>query len=295
MTRGKQIPDLTIKETLALGHQDWHAQDYFISADEPLQPGRGLFRPDFYALFICISGGLTVNVNGQQTELRPFCFMAASPRTVIEVTKVLAGSKGRYLFFTQDFLLRNIINPSLLDAFYYLSEQVGCCLQLTEAEASVLLQLYAILEGKRGEETAIYHVEIIRSLFFTFLYEAAAVYKLKMPRQLTRHRRDQDIHQRFSELLIIHDRHEHHLKFYADKLFITPQHLIHAIRNACGKTPGALIDEAIIAEAKLLLHDATRSIGTVALELHFSGTPAFSKFFKKHTGNSPAQYRADNK
>lgn len=291
MAADPHIPAYTIRETLAQGHQPWHAQDYFISAEEPLVTGSGLFRPDYYALFLCVEGHLTAQVNGREIRIGPFCFSAAGPETAIRVSEVSADCKGRYLFFTRAFLLDRIISPALLEAFYYLSEQVGCCLQLSAGEAAALLQLYDILAGKRDEDDSAYHTEIIRSLFFTFLYQAAAIFKSQPGGLPYQPGRNQDIHQKFSELLVIHDREQHYLKFYADALFITPQHLIHAIKTACGKTPGALIDEALVAEARLLLSDRGLSIGRVALELHFSDQAAFSKFFKKQTGSTPAGYR----
>ena len=208
------------------------------------------------------------------------------------MTEISTACKGRYLFFTRDFLLANHISPSLLDAFHYLSEQVGFAIHLNEKEAAVLLQLYEILLEKRTEDNSVYHVEIIRTLFFTFLYEAAAIYKKNagdVPHNISRYK---DLHHKFSELLVKHDKQEHHLKFYADALFITPKYLIHAIRNACGKTPGVLIDEAIVAEAKLLLRDNNLRIADIAAELRFSEQAAFSKFFKKHTGISPSAFRS---
>ena len=54
-----------------------------------------------------------------------------------------------------------------------------------------------------------------------------------------------------------------------------------------GKTPGKLIHEAIVAEPKLLLKDASHNIASVADELHFRDQASFGKLFKKHTGFTP--------
>jgi AraC family transcriptional activator of pobA len=291
MQRKAIIPLDSIQQTLAKAGGHWYAADYFISSDEFLRAGRVLFRPEYYALFICVEGELKVMVNQNTIDLVPYCLTAASPETLIKVTAVSPDCKGRFLFFTKDFLLRNNISPVLMDAFYYLSEQVGFCIPLDRKAADVLLQLYAILLEKREGANTLYHVEIIRTLFFTFLYEAAAIYKKNagdMPFQISRYK---ELHHRFSELLVTNDKAQHHLKFYADALFITPQYLIHAIKNACGKTPGVLIDEAIVAEARLLLRDHSLSIAGVAMELRFSEQAAFSKFFKKHTGLAPSAFR----
>jgi len=285
------IPLNTIRQTLKKGNELWHADDYFISADEFLAVGHLEFRPDYYALFICVEGYLKGTVNGHPIELIPYRFTATTPDTVLQVTELSPDCKGRFLFFTKSFLIRNINNPSLLEAFHFISEQVGFCLSIEPKDASILLQLYEILREKRDEVNSVYHIEIIRSLFFTFLYEAAAIYKKNTGHPQYKIKREIELHQKFIELLVEHDKAEHHLKFYADSLFITPQYLIQAIKHASGKTPGVLIDEAIVAEAKLLLHTSAKSMAAVAEELHFSDQAAFCKFFKRHSGLSPSIFR----
>ncbi len=291
MNRKKNIPLASIQETLAATGEHWYASDYYIAPDLPLSAGATLLRPDYYSLFICVEGSLKGKINQNAIELIPYSLTAAAPGTEIELTALSPGCKGRFLFFTGNFLMKNNISPSLVDAFHYLSEQVGFCIQLDAKEAAVLLQLYDILLEKRVAEYSVYHIEIIRTLFFTFLYEAAAIYKKNMgnlPHQIARYK---ELHYKFSELLVAHDKTERHLKFYADALFITPKYLIHAIKNACGKTPGVLIDEAVVAEAMRLLRDNRLSIADIAAELRFAEQASFSKFFKRHMHLSPLAFR----
>jgi AraC-like DNA-binding protein len=88
------------------------------------------------------------------------------------------------------------------------------------------------------------------------------------------------------------DKKKHSLKFYADSLFITPKYLIQTIKKSSGKTPGKLIDEAIVAEAKMLLRDPEHTIASVSEHLQFSDQASFSKFFKKNTGITPVSFRS---
>ena len=150
-----------------------------------------------------------------------------------------------------------------------------------------LLQLFDVLQSKRDNVNTPYHHEIIRSLLFTFLFEASAIYQKNCKVIHPKLTRDEELNLKFQQLLTKHDNVQHNLKFYADSLFITPKYLIHAIKNASGKTPGKLIDEAIVAEAKLLLKNRNHTIATVSELLNFSDQASFSKFFKKHTGLTP--------
>lgn len=282
----------SILQTLAKSGQSWHAADYFIAADTPLQVVTTFLRPDYYCLFLCLEGQLRGTVNGKSLDLAPFSLAAISPGAEIRVEQVSPHCKGRFLFFTRGFLLENNISPSLVEALHFLEGQIGYCVHLQRRTADVLLKLYDILLKKRQDKETSYHREIIRTLFFTYVYEAAALFRSNGGFRKPGTGRHDELFQKFSALLFQHDKTEHHLKFYADALFITPQYLIHAIKHACGRTPGALIDEALIAEAKLLLSHKVLSLAGIAEQLRFSEQAAFSKFFKKHTGSSPSAYRA---
>lgn len=293
MRRSASIPPLeSIPQTLARGTGEWHAADYFIAADAPLQVLTTSLRPDYYCLFLCVEGSLKGTVNDRAVEMRPYCLAAIAPGAVISVTEVSTYCKGRFVFFTRDFLLRRNMNPTLLEALHYLGAQNGYCVHLNKKTAGLLLQLYALLLKKRKQTESGFQEEIVRTMFYTYIYEAALVFRSNGGHPAPGLHRHDDLLQKFSALLAENDRKEHYLKFYADALFITPQYLIQAIKKACGQTPGALIDEAIVAEAKLLLMDASLTLSQIAAELRFGELAAFSKFFKKHSGLSPSAFRS---
>ncbi len=271
---------------------DWHSDDYFISPDEIDNVGQENlpYRPDFCILGLCVTGWVEFEVDGKLITIRPNCFFAAGPQRTIQKGKQSPDCKLRYLFFTKEFLLNNITNFYELESFLFFSASIEPYIQLEKKDAEPLLQLYDILKNKRDQVNSPHHLEIIRSLFYTFLYEAAAIYQKKKVAQ-PKFTRNADLNLKFQQLLVQTDNKKHNLKFYADSLFITPKYLINAIKKSSGKTPGKLINEAIIAEAKLLLRDRDHTISTVSEQLQFSDQASFSKFFKKNTGITPASYR----
>lgn len=76
----------------------------------------------------------------------------------------------------------------------------------------------------------------------------------------------------------------------ADLLHIHPTHLSNTIRETTGKSPCAVCHERTIIAAKQLLALPQSKISTVAYNLTFE--PAhFAKYFKKHTGLTPSQFK----
>jgi AraC family transcriptional activator of pobA len=62
---------------------------------------------------------------------------------------------------------------------------------------------------------------------------------------------------------------ERSVKFYADLLLVTPNHLTETIKTVTGKSAGAWIGEIIILEVKVLLQDSTLTVSDIANTLHF--------------------------
>ncbi len=292
MSDKKTIPLESIEQRLVDFGYNWHAADYFISPDENDNPlkGHALYKPNYYILGLCVKGWIEFEVDGKPLTIRPNYFFAAGPQMTIQKVKQSTESKLRYLFFTKDFLLNNITNFYELESFLFYSGNSEPYFQLAKEDAEPLLQLFDILQNKRDSVNTPHHLEIIRSLFYTFLYEAAAIYQKKQISQ-PKFTRDAELNLKFQQLLATNDKKKHSLKFYADSLFITPKYLIHAIKKSSGKTPGKIIDEAIVAEAKLLLRDPEHTVASVSEVLQFSDQASFSKFFKKNTGITPLSFR----
>ena len=103
--------------------------------------------------------------------------------------------------------------------------------------------------------------------------------------------RREEIVNNFLQLLLNNCKEEHEVSFYAEKLSITPQYLSLVLKDITGKTANSIIDEAIMSEAKILIRSQDYSIQQIADILHFSDQSSFGKFFKKHTGVSPVEYK----
>ncbi|MBL3655966.1 AraC family transcriptional regulator [Fulvivirga sediminis] len=78
---------------------------------------------------------------------------------------------------------------------------------------------------------------------------------------------------------------------YASQLNVTPNHLNIVCKEHLGHSAGEEIRNRIVLEAKRLLVVNTLSITEIAYSLAFNDNSYFSKFFKKHTGMTPEEFR----
>lgn len=95
----------------------------------------------------------------------------------------------------------------------------------------------------------------------------------------------------FVDLVWKHLTETREVSFYARELCVTHKHLSRVVKEVTGKTPHEIIAGETLAMAAQLLQNNSLLVQQVADILHFSDQAAFSKFFRKYVGMSPAEYR----
>lgn len=95
----------------------------------------------------------------------------------------------------------------------------------------------------------------------------------------------------FMNQLHIHGETDHHVGDYADKLYITPNHLSAIVKGESGHTVMWWIDRATIQHAKLLLRYTHLTMAEIADRLNLPGDSFFCRLFKRNTGTTPLKYR----
>lgn len=104
--------------------------------------------------------------------------------------------------------------------------------------------------------------------------------------------RKQLLFHRFMHLIHEHALREHQVGVYADRLCISSRYLNEiTVEYSKGKTPKELIDEQLTVEIKVQLNKLDLSVEEVAGICCFPDSSYLSRFFKKHTGITPKEFR----
>ena len=88
-----------------------------------------------------------------------------------------------------------------------------------------------------------------------------------------------------------HYKEKREVSFYAKMLCITPKYLTTIIKTVSGKSAKDWILEYVILEIKALLRDSSLNIQEIVLKTNFANQSSLGRFFRKHTGMSPSEYR----
>lgn len=96
---------------------------------------------------------------------------------------------------------------------------------------------------------------------------------------------------KFLCLVIEHYNINRNVAFYANKLCVSPKYLTMVIKEISGKSAKEYIIEYTILEIKALLQNSAIDIKEIVSRTQFPNQSLLSRFFRKHTGMSPSQYR----
>lgn len=136
-----------------------------------------------------------------------------------------------------------------------------------------------------------YRRETVQHFIISLLYNLKYTYEQTRTTTPLRLSRREEIFRRFIALVNEHSKQERSVDFYADKLCLTPHYLSTIIREASGQTVMQWINQSVVLEAKVLLKHSDLLIFQISDELNFPNPSFFSKFFKRMTGMTPAEYQ----
>lgn len=136
-----------------------------------------------------------------------------------------------------------------------------------------------------------YRRETVQHFIISLLYNLKYTYEQTRTTTPLRLSRREEIFRRFIALVNEHSKQERSVNFYADKLCLTPHYLSSVIRETSGQTVMQWINQAVILEAKVLLKHSNLLVFQISDELNFPNPSFFSKFFKRMTGMTPAEYQ----
>ena len=276
-------------------------QDIFLIADidghselddQDVQDHTMPMRLDALLMVLVLEGSSEIALDYVPYTIGANSFTIIMPTHTIQLNKVSKGFKGKLLVISREFLDEcNTAkrSPSMAN---YMQLRKNPCTTFEPQETELVDNYIELLRSKIKNRTHFFQKEVMQNAFVGFLLEIANIFMgkkdgLLMPALS----RKEELFEQFLQLLFEHCKEQHVVTFYAEKLFITPQYLSLILKELTGKSANKWIDDALIVEAKILLKAPQATVQQVADMLHFSDQSTFGKFFTKHMGISPMEYR----
>lgn len=266
------------------------------SSDSQMQVFRFPCRIDAFIIGVGTEGETSVSFNLHEFRLKKDSMFIFTPKNILQVN-LQQYFKADVIAISPDFMRRiNIDIKNMMPLFLKFVENPT--LALTPEESRSMRGMIAQIEREtRGPETH-FSFDIVSGLIAATIYKVGDImyhYLAEHPEeQNNSHNRAEEYFKQFIHLLGEHFREERSVGFYARQLCITPKYLTTLIKRISGQSVSEWIDNYVILEAKTLLKYSTMSIQEIAYYLNFPNQSFFGSYFKRNTGMSPSQYKAQN-
>ena len=266
------------------------------SSDSQMQVFRFPCRIDAFIIGVGTEGETSVSFNLHEFRLKKDSMFIFTPKNILQVNSQ-QYFKADVIAISPDFMRRiNIDIKNMMPLFLKFVENPA--LTLTPEESRSMRGMIAQIEREtRGPETH-FSFDIVSGLIAATIYKVGDImyhYLAEHPEeQNNSHNRAEEYFKQFTHLLGEHFREERSVGFYARQFCITPKYLTTLIKRISGQSVSEWIDNYVILEAKTLLKYSTMSIQEIAYYLNFPNQSFFGSYFKRNTGMSPSQYKAQN-
>ncbi len=303
----KKLTNISLKEFVS--HHAMQAEDYACYQDIlctfrldalTLNNSRHLYqqpvRSEYLSFIMVESGSLSMTVGLQQTTLTAGTICLFRDGIMGMSPQVSSQLKG-YVVMISPLLFRKL-HLNIRNLIPHMAEAKGIGIakidkrQTTNMHRAIEL-LHSCIQNDR--QSASYD-EMVFSLISYFFYACLSLVGVKgLEKKQEKKKKDgtreEAYFRQFMYHLREHYRQERKIGFYADKVCVSPKYLSSIVRSVSGHGPSYWIDECVITEAKNLLKFSSMTIQEISNELHFPTQSYFGRYFKKHTGMSPREYK----
>ncbi len=243
------------------------------------------------AILFCRSGAAEVSVNQYQGHVCRNTLVLLLPGSILMLTDRTEDFRVTFCAFSRDLFAEAAfrLEPSF---FHALRERpiTSPPHRIVEG-ASIWFQMAAYTYRDRNN---VFRNTIIKNRLQNLLLESfdkMQRFAARRPRTPETTTRQTELFHRFVTLVQAHSSQEREVSFYADKLCISTRYLSTIVRTVARSSAKEFIDRSVVLEIKMMLQSTDLSVQEIAYRLRFPDQSYLGRFFKKHTGESPTEYR----
>lgn len=265
---------------------DLNSQDVFLN--DPV-------RVNALQVLLVLEGSIDLSIDYVLFQASTNTVVTIMPTHITKVMKYSPNFKGRLMAVSRAFLEQSMMPNHSSSMIQYMKIRKNPTILLQESEIKTLDESMLRLRQTILQTSHHLHRLLIQNTLMGFFIEMGNIFserkEYNTPPSLTR---KEELFESFLRILYMYCKEQHVVSFYAEQLYITPQYLSLILKELTGRSANKWIDEALMQEAKILLKAPQVTVQQVADALHFSDQSTFGKFFKKHAGMSPMEYRKNS-
>lgn len=238
---------------------------------------------------LCMNGEIEASVNLNHITVNKNDIITLMPGSIFQINDLNGDLKIYFVGFSSKYVENNDKAKILLDAIYSTLGKPKISLSdkgamMTEKYFKLLIDIYEMSDEKLK-------LEIADNIFADTHKGISLIYKKKTDNENITSSKSEQLCKAFTQLVMQHYNDNRNVAWYAEKLGITHAHLCSIVKQSTGKTCADIISSMVIMDAKSQLKSTHQSIQVISDSLNFANMSFFGKYFKRHVGMSPLEYR----
>lgn len=242
---------------------------------------------------LCTGGTAIIELFSMRRQISKNDLVTILPCQLASIHKV--SDDFSMTFFKVDKVMFMDIMSSLgritPDFFFHMRKDFQVPISVNEAKR--FLGFCRAIDFRTNNDDPAFRRETILHLLRIYYWDFYVHFQKKMRKRNTPllNSNKESIAMKFA-MLVFENRETHReVAYYADQLCISPLYLTKVIQEVNGQSARDMIADYTIIGIKALLRNADITIKDVVRQSGFSSQSSFSRFFRKHTGMSPLEYR----
>ena len=280
-----KLPIYKLQHFEHTGHEpDFYAND-FVSHITHHHFATTPHKHDFYLTVLFTKGSGTHEIDFNTYQIKPGSVFMMSPGQMHN-WKFSKGTDGYVFFHTKDFYNSGFTKASIDDYPFFQSVHNPPTINLDKTHTKKLEPLFKELIQEHKQQAHL-KFEKIHALVNLIYVELSRHYfptiQISKESYLMKIRTLENFIDQYYKT-------KKYPNEYASLMNLSEKHLNRMSKECLNKTTTELIAERIVLEAKRLLIHSKQTVSEIANELGYEDNSYFSRFFKKHAGQTPVQF-----
>lgn len=238
---------------------------------------------------LCTKGNARIKINMEDYIIEEESILIIPPDHLIELTSKSNDLELRTLFFAFDF----ISDLNLYNRYEIIEKNRRVpCLKVSKTDMFILVKFHSlILHLYDSNDDITLRENMIKGVLSGYLTKISSLYlsiELDQDKVATY---KNNVMKQFIDLIGIYHKEDRTVNFYADKMNMTARGLSQNVYKATGRMALTWINDFVITKVKVLLKTTNLTATQISDEYNFPTPSLFGRFFKKHTGMTPNDFR----
>ncbi len=255
-----------------------------------LKKNIGPVKTDYFRISLTRAGTASFDIGLEKYQPHRNYILFGIPGQIFSLHDISKDFLAYYMLFSESFIYDTLLKLNRKQHFPFLTYSGLQCFEVDDDTANeiefIILKINDEIKKNKSE-----CIEVIRLYIQLILIYANRNYGATLLSNFGTSNTLQNLFNSYLKLVSQHFLTVRKVSDYAELLYVSPDHLNRAIKSCSDRTAHEHIDEMILMEAKAYLVHSNMTVSEIAYKLEFADPSHFNRFFKKHSNQTPLEFR----